>query len=186
MKNSIPLHILLIFCVLFLFPTQGRALSCAELEEHPLDIYDAAVVGTVLNSKGDIVQPGLTGPKEWHKYVLMEIEQSWKTEFPSQIIFEADYSWGYDFQIGEKYLVYLYEKEGEYFGNSACSPVTVVHDRSDYGQFLGEGFTPTEKVNLGYKMWFMIDKDLDLIFILLGVAFFIFITWGILRNKKSR
>ncbi|WP_274309996.1 hypothetical protein [Solibacillus daqui] len=173
--STLSLHII--------FPNQTKALSCAELEEPIIDNYDMAVVGTVLNVKNDIVQKGFTGTKETKKYVLLQVEKSWKTEVASQIIFEADFTWGYDFQKKEKNIVYLHENNGSYY-NSPCSPVMEVNSSDDYPKITENEFTPNKEVNLSPKMWFKFDKDLDFVLLLFGMTVFCFIVWRWRANKK--
>lgn len=158
-----------------IYPNKSYALSCAELEEPAIHHYDLAVVGTVLDVKNDLTQRGLTGAKEMNTYVLLDVEQSWKKELDSQIIIEADFTWGHPFEEGRDYLLYLNKKDGEYF-NSPCSLVSEVHSRNDYVPLLGEGKAPIKEVDVSHKMWFMTDKDFDLIVVLLiGGALFIWL-----------
>lgn len=123
-----------------IFPIQSHALSCVELEGPAIDHFDTAIVGTVLDVKNDSVQQGFTGQKETKKYVLIEVEKSWKTEVNSQLIFEADFTWAYDFEKGKKYIIYLNEEKGNYF-NSPCSPVVLVESNNDYEQLFRESKT---------------------------------------------
>lgn len=173
--STLSLHII--------FPNQTKALDCVELEEPIIDNYDMAVVGTVLNVKNDILQKGFTGTKETKKYVLLQVEKSWKSEVASQIIFEADFTWGYDFEKNKKYFVYLHKKNESYY-NSPCSPVIAVNTSDDYPNITEKQFTPNEEVNLSPKMWFKTDKDLDLVFVLLGIAALCLFVWR-WRGKKK-
>ncbi|MFC7684920.1 hypothetical protein [Ureibacillus sp. GCM10028918] len=159
-----------------IFPIQIKALSCVELEGPPINHFDAAIVGTVLNVKNDIEQKGITGPKETKKYVLVDVEKSWKTEVNSQLIFEADFTWAYNFEKGSKYIIYLNEENGNYL-NSPCSPIVLVESSNDYEQLLGDGLKPKEEVNLGYKMLFKYDKDLDFELAILIIAISLIIIW---------
>ena len=86
------------------------------------------------------------------------MDRSWEIEVSSQLIFETDVGWGYNFEKGKRFLIYLDEKNGIYT-NSPCSPVSIVNSSSEYQEILGEGQKPKEKGNLGYKMWFMFDRD---------------------------
>ncbi|KMY49770.1 hypothetical protein AC625_09645 [Peribacillus loiseleuriae] len=100
--------------------------------------------------------------------------------------FETDFTWGYNFEKGKKYLIYLNEENGIYT-NSPCSPVSMVNSSSEYEKLLGEGLKPKEKVNLGYKMWFMFDKDLDLVFTLLLMVISIILIWKwYIKRLKSK
>lgn len=181
------LLLLAILCTLSLhiiFPQQAQALSCVELEEPIIDNFNMAVVGTVLNVKNDIVQKGFTGAKETKKYVLLDVEKSWKTEVATQLIFEADFTWGHDFKKNKKYLVYLHENNGTYT-NSPCSPVTVVNSSEDVPKITEKEFTPSQEVNLKSKMWLKYDKDLDLLFVLLLVAALSIFIWKWLAKRAG-
>lgn len=179
------LIMMLSICLTLIFPIQSKALSCAELEEPVISHFDAAIVGTVLNVKNDIVQKGIIGPKETKKYVLVDVEKSWKTEVNSQLIFEADYTWAYNFEKGNKYIIYLDEVKGNYI-NSPCSPVVPVESSNEYEQLLGEGFKPKEEVNLGSKMLFKSDRDLDfeLSILIIAISAIFFWKWKSKRVKS--
>lgn len=184
MKQILLLLILTISLTL-MSPIQTKALSCAELEGPAIHHYDAAIVGTVLNVKNDIEQKGLTGPKETKKYVLVDVEKSWKKGMNSQLIFEADYTWSYNFEKGKTYVIYLNEKDGNYF-NSACSPVVLVESKSDYEPLLGEGQTPKEEVNLSYKMLFKTDKDLDFEIVMFIFAMLLIFIWKWIKVRSFK
>ena len=168
-----------------IFPIQSNALSCVELEGPAINHFDTAIVGTVLDVKNDIVHD--TGLKETKKYVLIDVEKSWKTEVDSQLIFEADFTWAFNFEKGKKYIVYLNEEKGNYF-NSPCSPVVLVESNNDYEQLLGEGLKPKKEVNLGYKMLFKHDKDLDfeLVILIIAISLILIWKWHSKRDKSSK
>jgi len=185
--KRIILLIILSFPLTLICPNQSKALSCVELEGPAINYFDAAVVGTVLNVKNDIEQKGFTGPKEVKKYILVDVEKSWKKEFDSQLIFEADYAWAYNFEKGKKYIIYLNGEKGNYI-NSPCSPVVLLESNNDYEQLLGEGLKPKEKVNLEYKMLFKYDKDLDfeLVILLIAISLILIWKWNSKRVKSSK
>lgn len=167
------LRTMMIACFIFsIFPIKSEALSCVELTSPIINNFDMAVVGTVLNIKQQNIQPLGSEPKQ---YVLMEVEKSWKQQVDSQIIFEADFTWSYPYDKGEKYLVYLYEDNGQYI-NSPCSPVEEVRASNDYEADWGEGIAPKKEVHLNYKIWFMTGKIYEFLFglmILVGIVIFI-------------
>lgn len=183
MKRII-LSVILSIPLTLIIPIQSKALSCVELEGPAINHFDAAIVGTVLDIKNDIEQTGFTGPKEVKKYILVEVEKSWKKEFDSQLIFEADYGWAYNFEKGKNYIIYLNEKKENYF-NNPCSPVYKVESSNDYELLLGEGLKPKETVNLGYKMLFKYDKDLDFELVILLIAISLIIIWK-WKSKRVR
>lgn len=158
---------MLIFFLFSIFPMKSGALSCMELTSPIIDNFDMAVVGTVINIKQQRIQKLGSDPKQ---YVLMGVEESWKQQVDSQIIFEADFTWSYPFEKGEKYLIYLSKDNGPYL-NSPCSPVEEVNESNDYEMTLGEGYVPLKEVHLNHKMWFITGEIYKYLFgiVILGV-----------------
>ena len=115
----------------------------------------------------------------------MDVEQSWKQQVDSQIIFEADFTWSYPFEKGKKYLIYLSENN-ERYRNSPCSPVEEAKASKDYEATLGEGFVPIKEVHLNHKMWFMTGKIFKYLlgFMILGGT--ILFIWGYLKRKVRK
>ena len=179
MKQLRILMITILFIVIN--PLQSNALSCAEIEGPVIEHYDLAVVGTVLDVKKGIADKGLSGTKEIYNYVLFQIEESWKQEVDSQIMIQTDFTWGHPFKEGEDYLLYLNEKDGQYF-NSPCSPVSEVHSSQDYEPLLGEGLAPINDVDLHYQMWWLAAKKYKIYFVIL--IFSAVLIWIGRRVKK--
>jgi hypothetical protein len=92
-----------------------KALSCVDVgsPQAALERFDGAVYGEVKQIKVDLKQEGFTGTKKKIRYILIEVERSWITEVDSQIIVATDYTWGYEFKEGNKYLIYFSEVDGE-------------------------------------------------------------------------
>lgn len=176
---------ILMIAILFLFinPLQSNALSSAELEGPAIEHYDLAVVGTVLDMKKGIAEKGLFGTKEIYNYVLLQVDQSWKQEVDSQIMIQTDFTWGHAFKEEENYLLYLNEKDGQYF-NSPCSPVSEVHSTQDYEPLLGEGLAPVNEVDLRHQMWWLTVKRYKFLFVLLILS--AVLIWLGRRVKKKR
>ncbi|SES27633.1 hypothetical protein SAMN04487944_1325 [Gracilibacillus ureilyticus] len=156
----------IIFLLCAVFPIQSRALSCEEVKEPVIDHYDLAVAGTVLEvSKNK---------------VMIEVEQSWKREVSSPLIFHTDLTWGFGFEKDRHYLIYLDERNGDY-DNSPCSPV----ERGDAPERLGnmEPMSPEEDGNAGLKMWmlFRIEK-----IVLFGVLLIVTLGIIILYSYRKR
>ncbi|MCA0757926.1 hypothetical protein KP806_22960 [Paenibacillus sp. N4] len=154
-----------------------------------MDYFDGAVFGVVKNVKSDIKQEGFIGTKEHVRNILIEVKQSWKMELNSQIIVSTDYTWGFDFQEGKSYLIYVYEDEdkGSLF-SSPCSATYQMDDVSEATKLLGSGgLQPGKEVNLDYKMWFMTDKDFD-IYIVAGAASLVagMAVYLVRRRKRPR
>jgi hypothetical protein len=176
MKKQLILIIMVFYCFLSSFPNQSKALDCAGYEGPAINQHNGAIVGTVLNVKKDVVQQGTSDLKETKKYVLIDVDRSWKIEVNSQLIFETDFTWGYNFEEGKKYLIYLNEDNGIYT-NSPCSPVSVVNSSNEYEEILGASQKPKKTVNLDYKVWFMSDNHLGLIFSLVLIGLLIIFIW---------
>ncbi|MFJ7370944.1 hypothetical protein ACIQVU_16075 [Lysinibacillus sp. NPDC098008] len=179
------LLIILVIAITVISPIQSKALTCVEVKEPAIDYYDVAIFGTIVKVKTDIEQKGFTGPKEWKKYVLVDVEKSWKKEADSQLIFEADYASSDNFEQGKKYVLYLDEKDGAYYSSSPCTPDILVNSSSDYEQ-LGKGLEPVNQVNLSYKMLFMNDKDIDLGITIVIIAILFIIIWRWIRVKSLK
>ncbi|UQZ32750.1 hypothetical protein C2I18_03765 [Paenibacillus sp. PK3_47] len=161
-------------------------MSCAEVgtPQEALELYNGAVYGEVKHIRGDLKQEGFTGTKETTRNILVEVERSWKREVDSQIIVATDYTWGYDFKKGNKYLIYISEADGG-FSSSPCSPTIEMNNLDQATELFGEGFQPQRQVDVEYKMWFMSERDIDLYIaaaILLVVTAFLFRR---VKRKKS-
>lgn len=175
---------IIVFFLISIFPIQSYALDCVEIEPPVIDHFDMAVVGTVLNVKHNEFQQFYKGVSDPKQYVLLEVEESWKQQVDSQMIFEADYAWSYPFEKGQKYLIYLNENNGKYI-NNPCSPVEEA-SASNYEVTFGEGFVPKNEVNISYKMWLIPDKTFKSTsagIILLILSIFI---WQWFKRRKNR
>ncbi|MBM6387096.1 MAG: FeoB-associated Cys-rich membrane protein [Paenibacillus sp.] len=182
-----------IFTIIFLFTTifffangqEVKALSCAEkgsLQEE-LDGYTGAVYGEIKNIKVDLKQEGITGTKEKVRYILVEVERSWKTEVNSQVIVATDYTWGFNFKEGSKYFIFISEMDGE-LSSSPCSTTIEMNNLNQVTERFGEGFGPKQQVNLESKMWFMMEQDFDL-YIVLAIILVVSAVI-IMRARKKR
>lgn len=165
---------------------EAKALSCVELAspQEALEVYSGAVYGEVKQIKVDLKQAGFTGSKEKIRYILVDVERSWKTEVDSQIIVGTDYTWGFDFKEGYKYLLYINEVDGE-LSSSPCSSTIEMNNLSQATELFGEGIQPKQQINLEHKMWFMFEQDIDLYIVvaivLVGISVFFMRT----RKKKG-
>lgn len=118
--------------------------------------------------------------------MLLEVERSWGIEADSQMIAEADDTWGYDYRKGESYLIFL-SKQQDRMVISPCSPTLELASADAAVERLGEGSPPVNQVNLGYRMRFMFDTDTDLLIIgaiLLATAIVMY-AW-VMKLKKGR
>ncbi|MCG7381490.1 hypothetical protein [Paenibacillus sp. ACRRY] len=182
-----------LFTIIFLFTTifffsngqDAKALSCAEkgsLQEE-LDGSTGAIYGEIKKIKVDLKQEGIMGTKEKVRYILMEVERSWKTEVDSQLIVATDYTWGFNFTEGNKYLIFISEMDGE-ISSSPCSSTIEMNNPNEVTEQFGEGFEPKQQVNLKHKMWFMMERDIDL-YIVLAIILVVSSVF-ILRARKKR
>ncbi|WP_145151678.1 hypothetical protein [Paenibacillus xylanexedens] len=164
-----------------------NALSCVELgsPQEQLEIYDGAVYGEVKQVKVDLKQEGFTGTKEKIRYILVEAESSWNTEVDSQLIIATNYTWGFDFKEGNKYLIYFSEADGE-LSSSPCSLTIEMNNINQATEIFGEGYPPKQQVNVEHKMWFMFERDIDLYIVGVVVFAAIFVFFMRVRKKKRK
>lgn len=162
-----------------------NALSCVESgsPQEELEIYDGAVYGEVKQVKVDLKQEGFTGTKEKIRYILVEVERSWNTEVDSQLIIATNFTWGFDFKEGNKYLIYFSEVDGE-LSSSPCSLTIEMNHLNQATELFGEGYPPKQQVNVEHKMWFMFEQDIDLFIV--GVVVFAAIFTFIMRVRKKK
>lgn len=164
-----------------------NALSCAESAspQEELERNTGAVYGEVKQIKVDLKQKGFTGTKEKIRYILVEAERSWNTEVNSQLMIATNYTWGFDFKEGNKYLIYFSEANGE-LSSSPCSSTIEMNNINQATELFGEGYSPKQQVNLEHKMWFMFEQDIDLYIVGIVVFAAIFIFFMRVRTKKRK
>ncbi|MDR6552629.1 hypothetical protein [Paenibacillus qinlingensis] len=164
MKFKVCLSLLIVILIFLVSsPNDVNALSCGKVDDDPKErllTFGGAVYGEVIQIKGEIKQKGFIGPKEYVTNILVDVDRSWNMEVPSQIIVAVDYTWGFPFEKGKSYFLYIQNLDGELV-SSPCAPVKEVQLLNQIDKQLGEGNTPTKQVNVAYKMWFMTDKDYD-------------------------
>jgi hypothetical protein len=165
LKSSFWLFLLIACLLVLAFPNHDAyALSCGRVDGHQerLETFGGAVYGQVKQIKGDIKQEGFISPKEYVRYILIDVNRSWNMEVASQLIVATDYSWGHPFEVGKSYLLYIQNLDGELV-NSPCSPVKEIQSLQQIEMPFGEGLKPISQVNLKYKMLFMTEKDYDVL-----------------------
>ncbi|WP_431085736.1 hypothetical protein [Paenibacillus sp. 8b26] len=181
---------LIFFFTTVFFVSNGqdaKALSCAEVgsPKEALEIYSGAVYGEVKQIKVDLKQEGFTGTKEKIRYIIVEVERSWNIEVDSQIIVATDYTWGFEFREGKKYLIYVSEVDGE-LSSSPCSSTIEMNNLSQATELFGEGVQPKQQVNLEHKMWFMFEQDIDLyIVVAIAIVLAVIIVFFVRARKKK-
>lgn len=182
------LTIIFLFTTIFFFANgqEVKALSCAEKKgslQEELDGSTGAVYGEIKKIKVDLKQEGITGTKEKVRYILVEVERSWKTEVDSQVIVATDYTWGFNFKEGSKYFIFISEMDGE-LSSSPCSTTIEMNNLNQATKQFGEGLEPKQQVNLESKMGFMMEQDFDLYIVL---AIILVVSAGfIMRARKKR
>jgi hypothetical protein len=133
-------------------PEPAHACSCMRPDvEASLESSSEVFLGSVVAIEevyDPHESPGTIGRRN---VVLFEVERSYKHKVPSQMIVYAGFdeaSCGYDFAMGKQYLVYgntMYENE---LHTSFCSRTQPANIAGDDLAKLGEGFQPTETVDL--------------------------------------
>lgn len=147
LKLRIFTFIFFISSVFFISNAQDvNALSCAVSgsPQEELEIYDGAVYGEVKQVKVDLKQEGFTGTKEKIRYILVEVERSWNTEVDSQLIIATNFTWGFDFKEGNKYLIYFSEVDGE-LSSSPCSSTIEMNNINQATELFGKAFHQNNK-----------------------------------------
>lgn len=137
------------------FPSTSSACSCAEQPsvEDEFEQSKAVFSGKVIAVKENRSVNGSLA-----KSVLFDVSKTWKGVNETQVIIitgVSDGDCGIDFIVGEEYLVYA--SESTMYGESAL--VSIICDRTaelqmvkDDLTILGEGKSPTKKVNLANEL----------------------------------
>ncbi|OLS38136.1 hypothetical protein BTR22_06460 [Alkalihalophilus pseudofirmus] len=134
-KKLVPLTFLIVMLTV-LSPNSTHALSCIEFEEPVINYFDLAIIGKVINLNKK--------PHDYMYPVEVEVVKSWKQQVPSTLEMQVDFTWGYEFQKDQTYLIYLSVDDDNYI-NSPCSPVTQVDSEDNYKELsLEEEFTPVK------------------------------------------
>lgn len=180
--------VMLMSIVVLLAPQQALACSCVERldPEAELARADAVFVGTIVKSKPQRHQEGMTGPTEYRQANLFEVQTSWKgVEESQQIVYDDGYltSCGMNFMEDMTYLVYALEIDGDLV-SSFCSPTVGIEQAEDDLAALGPGYTALDKVNLKGEMRWITDKDYDKLIV--GGGLLLLVAILILRMVRHR
>ncbi|ULL18097.1 hypothetical protein DVH26_28720 [Paenibacillus sp. H1-7] len=143
-------------------PGLCRGCSCA-YEKDPLKALDMAGVvfaGQVLDIRQNVHEDRKKGEIYDHRYVVrFQVQQSWKgtdqTEFVVMTSAGGDTACGFDFQLGESYLVYAYQTNNANaveWHTSTCSRTKLLAAASDDLAKLPSGHTPTQQTDLSDQM----------------------------------
>ncbi|MEX2414894.1 MAG: hypothetical protein WD424_02025 [Paenibacillaceae bacterium] len=149
--------IALIFMVLigttgWFAPQPAYACSCAESDFEPASERASEVFhGKVVAVELSLDPHEALGTIGRRNAVLFKVERSYKHSRPSQIIVYAGYgesSCGYDFTVGQQYLVYVHTLYGNELHTSLCSRTQSIEEANNDLMKLGEGWLPNENVDL--------------------------------------
>lgn len=151
-KSYLFLLAMILASSIFLFPSIGFACSCADLQpvEEELASSKAVFTGSVIEIN-EVLQPNGTMKRD----VLFEVEQSWKGINQSQVMITTGSGGGdcgYDFEQGQKYLVYasnssMYGNDNDLITN-ICSRTNEISLAQEDLSILGEGAPPSEQMEL--------------------------------------
>ncbi|MEX1031470.1 MAG: hypothetical protein WDZ91_15715 [Paenibacillaceae bacterium] len=136
----------------WLVPEPAYACSCAATDyESALERASEVFLGTAAATEETLDPHEAPGTIGRRNAVLFEVERSYKHALPSQIIVYAGYgesSCGYDFTMGQQYLVYGSTMHENELHTSLCSRTQSIESASDDLAKLGTGLLPTETVDL--------------------------------------
>lgn len=144
--------VILSFCLFLLsYASSVSACSCVETPgvEAALEQSDAVFHGKVLDIREN------TGKYRYGRHVLFEVMKTWKGIEDSQVIIKTGLGGGdcgFDFQVGQEYVVYAYESE--MYGDEKalvaiiCSRTAEIGEAEEDLQILGEGNFPQNEVEL--------------------------------------
>ncbi|WP_020617324.1 hypothetical protein [Paenibacillus daejeonensis] len=180
--------VMLMGSFMLLAPTQALACSCVERldPEAELARADAVFVGTIVKSKPQRQQEGMTGPIVNRQANLFEVQSSWKgVEQSQQIVYDTAYlsSCGMNLMEDATYLVYALEIDGELV-TSFCSRTVGIEQAEEDLAALGPGYTSFDKVNLSGQMRWITDKDYDKLIV--GGGLLLLVAILVLRMVRYR
>jgi len=125
------------------------------------------------------------------KRVLLEVTETWKGISESQVIITTGSGGGdcgYEFQVGEEYLVYAHPSsmygEQEELVSIICDRTTELSTAQEDLAVLGEGKAPTKQVDLTRKES---NQSNFMIWMIANIALVIlaFIGWRMFKNRRQ-
>ncbi|MBE1444813.1 hypothetical protein [Paenibacillus sp. OAS669] len=151
-----------ILVLLPILPSSCFACSCA-FQRDPIKALDeagAVFSGKVIEMKEDVWENRKKGEVyEWRHVVRIAVEQSWKGMDQTEVIVMTNAggedSCGYEFKVGESYLVYAYKNNStgvNEWHTSYYSRTALLSSASGDLEKIGQGSTPSERVNLSEQM----------------------------------
>lgn len=172
--------VMLLFLVVFLFPANTYALSCAEMPsiEKTYEKYDGVVIGRVEK----VVR------KKESNQIQLTVVKSFKGTQEHQISADEDITWGAlngPSEVGEQYLFFL-RKKGSEWENPLCSPAKKLADASKELEYLKDKEIPLKEVKVAIEPSNLKAANSSIhwavIVILVGVMGTVL--YGLLRYKK--
>jgi hypothetical protein len=156
--------LMIVSFITVLMPSKGYACSCAyepsveeELEKSKV-VFSGDVVSIREVKPFGVFQNLISFFTDLdHKYypekhVIFNVSSTWKGASQSQLIIETGLGGGdcgYEFQVGQSYLVYAGGNDGHH--TSICHRTTELVSAKEDLSVLGQGQPPTEQVNLQKK-----------------------------------
>ncbi|NQX70905.1 hypothetical protein HQN90_32710 [Paenibacillus alba] len=166
--------LLLLFGLLFLFPTNTYALSCAQLPsiEQAYENYDAVVIAYV----DDIVR------KRQSNEIQLTVLNSFKGIQDRKLVMEEDMTWGTS-ERGTQYLYFLRKKDGGGWENPLCSPMQKVTSAAKALDFLKEKEIAVKDAEFpkgaGSTNW----VEVSILVVVLGLLGYGLVRWVKRRNE---
>ena len=190
MRNK--LLITVILCMVFsllslsIGPSTSYACDCVK----PPSVEDELERSQAVFS-GKVLEVNEMNKGYMKKRVLLEVVETWKGVSESQVIITTGSGGGdcgYDFQVGEEYLVYANPSsmygEQEELVSIICDRTTELSTAQEDLAVLGEGKAPTKQVDLTREES---NKSNFMIWIIANIAFLLlaFLAWRMLKKRKQ-
>jgi hypothetical protein len=134
--------LIILFSAMTSFPSVSYACKCAGPPsiEKELERSNAVFSGKVIDIDNN----------RNNQKILFEVEEAWKGVSKTQIILtDEQSSCSLNFSEGKSYLVYAYDFQGDLTTN-ICDRTKELSSAKDDLEYLGEGTSPTEEVNLNH------------------------------------
>ncbi len=137
-----------LIAIITLFVNEETIYACScEFDYTPaaqFEYHDAVFRGEVISKSGRHAQCDPSRAFFRESVVEFKVDTVWKGEINETTYVTTNYheeTCGYPFKIGEKYIVYAYERDGE-LSVSLCSRTGPAPDAQEDLEFLDEGWTP--------------------------------------------
>lgn len=143
---------MIIFSLVFNYTTlPSYACSCAESLPVKKELQRSSAVfsGEVIEMLDDNENSSVISSDD-PIAVLFKVEESWKEMNQTEVAIytaRSSASCGFEFALGNEYLVYADETDGE-FSVNLCSNTKLLSSATDDIQELGEGKKPTEQTSI--------------------------------------